>query len=190
MKDFLGLRMPARLAYFLHLFPLLTEIDRTNPGSVFGRAEVDPDTGERTTTRAKFEPPWQEERLVRDAEGKGEYFINDEGMRESVMSRATLRETRFDELPGWARFIGWGAGLRTLEYDKPVEFYREYKGVSKRIAKTRSTLEHYRNKAIMNGNFDAAARISEVMNQFFQTGYESDPLKLGTSTKRLEALGQ
>ena len=190
MKDFLGLRMPARLAYFLHLFPLLSEIDRTNPGSVFGRAEVDPDTGERTTTRAKFEPPWQEERLVRDAEGKGEYFINDEGMRESVMSKATLRETRFNELPGWGRFIGWGAGLRTLAYDKPVEFYREYKGVSKNISKTRSTLEHYRNKAIKNGNLDAAAQIEEVLNQFFQTEYESDPLKLGTSIKRLEALGQ
>jgi len=190
MKDFLGLRMPARLAYFLHMFPLLSEIDRVNPDSVFGRAEVDPATKKRTTTRAKFEPFWQDERIQRDEKGDAEYFINEDGMRETITTKATLRESKFDELPGWPRFVAHLLGLRTFEFDKPIEFYRESKGVTKNISKTRSTLEYYYKKAIRDGNLDAAQAIAEALNRFFATTYESDPLKIGTSRKRLEALGQ
>ena len=163
MKDFMGLRMPARIAYLLQMFPILSEIDRTNPGHVFGQAEVD-ERGRRTTSRAKFTPPWQTD--------------------------ATLRESRFEDMEGIPKFIAWLSGLKTYEYDKTAEFYREKKDNKKAHNATISELKYYWKQAMQKGNFDAAHEINQLLKVYNQEQGEFDPLQKGTSRERLRALGQ
>jgi hypothetical protein len=47
--DMLGVKMPVHLAKLLSNVIMLNEIDRANPGSIFGSRTVDPITGEVTT---------------------------------------------------------------------------------------------------------------------------------------------
>jgi len=57
---------------------------------------LDEETGQRTTSRAKFEPPWQAAVPTYDAEG--EPILDATG--QPVTSRATLRESRFEDMEG------------------------------------------------------------------------------------------
>ena len=189
MKDFMGLRMPARIAYLLQMFPILSEIDRTNPGHVFGQAEIDEKTGRRTTSRAKFEPPWQEA-LPTHAQDEEGNLILDEETGEPITSRATLRETRFEDMEGLPKFIAWLAGLKHYEYDKATEFYREKKTNERAHKSTISELKHYWNLAMKKGNFDAAHEINQLLKVYYQEQGEFDPLQKGTSRERLRALGR
>ncbi len=50
-KDILGVALPVRLWKLAQLLVPLTEVNRLNPGGVFGLQTVDPATGEQTTTR-------------------------------------------------------------------------------------------------------------------------------------------
>jgi hypothetical protein len=195
MKDFLGLRMPARIAYLLQMFPLLSEIDRTNPGHVFGKAEIvvdrdqDKKTGRRITSRAKFSPPWQTALPTHETDEEGNLIL-DEETGEPITSRATLRESRFEDMEGLPKFIAWLAGLKTYEYDKEAEFYREKKSNEKALNSTVSELKYLWGQAMRKGNFDAAHEINQLLRVFNQQQGEFDPLQKGTSTKRLRALGQ
>jgi len=51
-KDMLGVALPARLWKLAQLMVPLTEINRLNPGGVFGEQIVDPVTGQQTVTKA------------------------------------------------------------------------------------------------------------------------------------------
>ena len=51
-KDFLGVALPSRLWKLVQLMVPLTEINRLNPGGVFGKRIVDPATGQQTVSRA------------------------------------------------------------------------------------------------------------------------------------------
>ena len=186
MKDFMGLRMPARVAYLLQMFPLLSEIDRTNPGHVFGQATVDEETGQRTTSRAKFEPPWQAAVPTYDAEG--EPILDATG--QPVTSRATLRESRFEDIEGLPKFMAWLAGMKSYEYDKPTEFMRERSQNKRAIKSTISELKYQYKQALRKGNYDAAHEIEKLLQVFGQSQFESDPLQRGTSMQRLRAFGQ
>jgi len=190
MKDFMGLRMPARIAYLLQIMPLLSEIDRTNPGSVFGRAEVDPKTRERTTSRAMFEPPWQDEKIVYDEKGNPVWELDETGARVTTKSRATLRESKFDELPGLPRFWAWLAGLKSYEFDKPAEFRREYYSNKAAISKTRSDLMGLLKRAMKAKNYDAANEIRRTLKAFYASEFETDPFDRKTSRKRLRAFNE
>ena len=50
-KDLLGVALPVRLWKLAQLLVPLTEVNRLNPGGVFGEQTVDPVTGEQKTTR-------------------------------------------------------------------------------------------------------------------------------------------
>lgn len=52
--DMLGVKMPVHLAKLLSNIVMLNEIDRANPGAIFGSRMVDPITGEVTTTNSFF----------------------------------------------------------------------------------------------------------------------------------------
>jgi hypothetical protein len=52
--DMLGVEMPAHLAKALSNIVLISEIDRLNPGGIFGTRNVDPETGDITTTPSIF----------------------------------------------------------------------------------------------------------------------------------------
>lgn len=52
--DFLGIKMPVHLAKLASNLIMLNEIDRANPGSIFGSRMVDPITKEVTTTNSFF----------------------------------------------------------------------------------------------------------------------------------------
>jgi hypothetical protein len=153
MKDFMGLRMPARIAYMAKMFPLLSEIDRINPVSVFGNATVDPQTGQRTTTRAEFTPFWQDE--------------------------ATLRETRFEDMDGMPRFIAWLAGMRTFTYDPDETIHKKFKDNARAIAKTKRDLLDWHRKALMKGNVDAAEELMKTYQMFLKAKRTTDPLGYG-----------
>ncbi len=51
-KDFLGVALPSRLWKLVQLMVPLTEINRLNPGGVFGERIVDPATGQQTVSKA------------------------------------------------------------------------------------------------------------------------------------------
>jgi len=51
-KDLLGVALPARLWKLAQLMVPLTEINRLNPGGVFGEQIIDPATGQQTVTPA------------------------------------------------------------------------------------------------------------------------------------------
>jgi hypothetical protein len=51
-KDLLGVALPARLWKLAQLLVPLTEINRLNPGGVFGEQIIDPATGQQTVTPA------------------------------------------------------------------------------------------------------------------------------------------
>ena len=187
MKDFMGLRMPARLAYMVKMFPLLSEIDRINPAlwnekwtqpgeiisnvfpsipqvnlptsGIFGKASVDQQTGERTTTRAEFTPWWQDE--------------------------ATLRETRFEDMDGMPRFIAWLLGMRTFTYDPEMTVTRKGQQNVRAINKTKRDLLYYYRQAKIKGNVDAAAEILKTYEMFVKAGYATDPLDYGIDPKLL-----
>ena len=156
MKDFMGLRMPARIAYLAKMFPLLSEIDRINPDAVFGKASVDEQTGQRTTSRAKFTPWWQDE--------------------------ATLRETRFNDMDGMPRFIAWLSGMRTFTYDPDATIPRNVQQNVRAINKTKAELLYYIKQAQKAGNVDAAAELIKTYEMFGGSGYETDPLQYGIDT--------
>ena len=156
MKDFMGLRMPARIAYLAKMFPLLSEIDRINPDAVFGKASVDEQTGQRTTSRAKFTPWWQDE--------------------------ATLRETRFNDMDGMPRFIAWLSGMRTFTYDPDATIPRKVQQNVRAINKTKAELLYYIKQAQKAGNVDAAAELIKTYEMFGGSGYETDPLQYGIDT--------
>ena len=52
--DMLGVKMPVHLAKLLSNIVMLNEIDRANPGAIFGSRMTDPITGEVTTTNSFF----------------------------------------------------------------------------------------------------------------------------------------
>lgn len=52
--DMLGVKMPVHLAKLLSNVIMLNEIDRANPGTIFGSRMVDPITGEVSTTNSFF----------------------------------------------------------------------------------------------------------------------------------------
>ena len=52
--DMLGIEMPVHLAKLLSNIIMINEIDRANPGTIFGSRFVDPLTGEVTTTNSFF----------------------------------------------------------------------------------------------------------------------------------------
>jgi hypothetical protein len=52
--DMLGVEMPAHLAKTLSNIVLLSEVDRLNPGGIFGTRNVNPETGEITSTPSIF----------------------------------------------------------------------------------------------------------------------------------------
>ena len=184
MKDFMGLRMPARLAYLLQMFPLMSEIDRTNPGHVFGQAIVD-EKGKRTTSRAKFPVPWQEPRLMRDEKGRA---ILDESTGEPKTSRATLRETRFEDMAGLPKLFAWLAGMKRYDYSKPKEMQGEFKKNRAAVARTKADLKAQLKRAVRAQNWDAAYEIRKVLQAFGESMYETDPLLLGTSREKIESL--
>ena len=49
-KDFLGIALPARLWHLAQLLVPITEINRLNPGDIFGAKTVDPTTRRQTIT--------------------------------------------------------------------------------------------------------------------------------------------
>ena len=49
-RDFLGIAMPARLWHLVQLLVPIAEINRVNPGGLFGEQTVDPTTGAQTVT--------------------------------------------------------------------------------------------------------------------------------------------
>ena len=53
-KDFLGVALPPRLWHLSQLIVPLTEINRANPGNVFGSRTIDPETKQIETTDAFF----------------------------------------------------------------------------------------------------------------------------------------
>ena len=51
-KDFLGIALPARLWHLAQLLVPVTEINRLNPGDIFGAKTEDPRTGRQQVTEA------------------------------------------------------------------------------------------------------------------------------------------
>ena len=93
-------------------------------------------------------------------------------------------------MEGIPKFIAWLSGLKTYEYDKTAEFYREKKDNKRAHNATVSELKYYWKQAMQKGNFDAAHEINQLLKVYNQEQGEFDPLQKGTSTERLRALGQ
>jgi hypothetical protein len=51
-KDFLGVKLPARLYNLAQILVPLADLNRVNPMGVFGEKTIDPETGEEKSTRA------------------------------------------------------------------------------------------------------------------------------------------
>ena len=51
-KDYLGISMPVRLHKLAQVLVPIAELNRANPGGIFGMQTVDPETGRQTVTEA------------------------------------------------------------------------------------------------------------------------------------------
>jgi hypothetical protein len=72
--DFLGVKMPVHLAKLASNIVMLNEIDRANPGGVFGTRTKDPVTGEITTTKGIFGNPREGRTDMTPEERSLQYF--------------------------------------------------------------------------------------------------------------------
>ncbi len=64
--DLVGIKMPVHLAKLAQNLVMLSELDRLNPGGMFGEATRD-ESGTVERTRAGFRPPWQDEPSLRES---------------------------------------------------------------------------------------------------------------------------
>ena len=64
--DLVGIKMPVHLAKLAQNLVMLSELDRLNPGGMFGEATRD-ESGTVERTRAGVRPPWQDEPSLRES---------------------------------------------------------------------------------------------------------------------------
>jgi hypothetical protein len=72
--DMLGVKMPVHLAKLLSNIVLVSEVDRTNPGGIFGTRERDLQTGEITTTPSIFGESREARVDLPEEQRMGQYF--------------------------------------------------------------------------------------------------------------------
>lgn len=72
--DMLGMKMPVHLAKLLSNIVLVSEVDRTNPGGIFGTRERDLQTGEITTTPSIFGQSREARVDLPEEQRMGQYF--------------------------------------------------------------------------------------------------------------------
>jgi hypothetical protein len=72
--DMLGVKMPIHLAKLLSNIVLVSELDRTNPGGIFGTRERDLQTGDITTTPSIFGESRESRVDLPEEQRMGQYF--------------------------------------------------------------------------------------------------------------------
>lgn len=102
--DFLGIRMPVEAVHSLRNLVMLNEIDRANPGGIFGTSSYNRATGERTRTRSYG---------MDDFQKWGELF-------DVPIGPGAIREARTD-LESAPRLLQYLSGIREYPFSPTQE---------------------------------------------------------------------
>jgi len=153
--DFLGIRMPVRMAHLAQLLVPIAELNRANPFGMFGEATKDEETGEWTRTKS-----WGLEQPLVGFEvpklpgplgiASGKYEIG-----------GTPRESKRDQPPG----------LRLLQATLGLRPYYVSEGEGKKYAvknfnKDLRSLNYYLSRASKTGKSRRVAEINELIEQW------------------------
>jgi len=152
--DFLGVRMPVRMAHLAQLLVPIAEINRANPFGMFGEATKDEETGEWTRTKSwGMEQPligFEVPNLPIPGIGKlikGKYEFG-----------GTPRESTRDQ-PAGVRFMQYALGIRP--YYVSAGEGRKYK--VKNFNRDLRSLKYYLHKAEKSGQFRRASELLKLI---------------------------
>jgi len=138
--DFLGVKIPARLAHVARNIVMLNELDRANPLNVFGQNQIDPVTGERLQSRS---------------------FSMEEEVGISQFGVGATRESRVD-MAGIDRVLQYTTGLKPVGVDE--EFGRVM--YSMKLKKDIDELKMYLRRAKRRGKEREAEEVEKAIEEF------------------------
>jgi len=170
--DFLGIRMPVRMAHFAQLLVPIAEFNRANPWGMFGEATKDDETGEWTRTKSwGLEQPLFGFTIPDILPGSGKYEFG-----------GTPRESTRDQ-PRAVRLLQYTLGLRPYYVGEASG--RQY--AIKAFNKDKNSLNYYLNKAIKDGKSRRAEEIKILLQQWDAASeaakLQAKALKEGRSTE-------
>tara|TARA_R110002110_G_scaffold220714_2_gene434670 strand:+ start:2200 stop:5154 length:2955 start_codon:yes stop_codon:yes gene_type:complete len=156
--DFLGVRMPKRLAHLAQLLVPVAEMNRANPFGMFGEAYKDEDTGEwkRSKSWGMSQP------LIEFEVPKS---ITPPGLKTIVGGKYSLggqpRESTRDQ-PRGVRFMQYSLGLRPYYVDESKgELYKR-----KNFERDLRSLKYYLKQAEKKGMSRRAGEINSLITQW------------------------
>ena len=144
--DFLGVRMPVHLAHVARNLVMVNEIDRANPGNVFGESTYNPTTEERTRSRSFGME--QEKSITVPGVGLRKGREEDKYLQigEMKFGVGTPREERTD-LPGSSRLLQYLFGFRLYNVNEESGEIRNVRLFQNDIRKIKALM---RSAAIQN----------------------------------------
>ena len=149
--DFLGIRMPVRMAHFAQLLVHIAEFNRSNPWGMFGEATKDEETGEWTRTKSwGLEQPLVGFEIPDWLPGSGKYEFG-----------GVERESTRDQ-PRAVRLLQYTLGLRPYYVGEASG--RQY--AIKAFNKDKNSLKYYLNKAIKDGKSRRAEELKVLLEQW------------------------
>ena len=163
--DFLGIEMPVHAAHLARYLVMLNELDRANPGNIFGESTIDPETGVRTRTRSFYDLlPETEINLPSMGFRRGnpelytdkEFKLRTEGMK---FGFPTERESRTD-MHGPARIIQYLFGFRLYKFDDAAGYERQVNGMMRDLKLIKSLAKRAHN--------DNKTRLLGYLTEFFE----------------------
>ena len=169
--DFMGVRMPVHLAHVARNLVMLNEIDRANPGNIFGESTYDEKTGKRTRTRSFG----IEEKNIeipgigyRKSPG-GKYEAQTGEMKFGI---GTPREERTD-LPGMSRLLQYLFGFRLYNVNEEM-------GAVKNVRKFQSDLRQLKKltgSAAASGKDRQMQELEEALDKAIESFTEKEDKK-------------